>query len=150
MGRRKAYGLGLAAVALLVIAVPFCQTLWLLALNFIGIGVAYAFVLPAWNGILLRLLPKDVRGAGLGILMTAEGLGGVIGPLIGGLLWQVMTPSAPFFLSGGLLLLASSAATHEDRVSGSPAIACSLTPGAHWGSVEETVWLFLRMLSDEG
>ena len=111
LGRRKTYGLGLAAVALLVIAVPFSQTLWLLALNFIGIGVAYAFVLPAWNGILLRLLPKDVRGAGLGILMTAEGLGGVIGPLVGGLLWQVMTPSAPFYLSGGLLLLASSAAT---------------------------------------
>ena len=111
LGRRRTYGLGLATVALLVIAVPFSQTLWLLALNFIGIGVAYAFVLPAWNGILLRLLPKDVRGAGLGILMTAEGLGGVIGPLIGGLLWQVMTPSAPFYLSGGLLLLASSAAT---------------------------------------
>jgi MFS family permease len=111
LGRRKTYGFALGAVALLLIAVPFSQTLWLLALNFIGIGIGYAFVLPAWNGILLRLLPKDVRGAGLGILMTAEGLGGVIGPLVGGLLWQVMTPSAPFYLSGGLLLLASSAAT---------------------------------------
>jgi hypothetical protein len=67
--------------------------------------------ISTWNGILLRLLPKDVRGAGLGILMTVEGLDGVIGPLVGALLWQVSTPSAPFYLSGGLLVIASSAAT---------------------------------------
>ena len=63
--------------------------------------------ISTWNEILLCLLPKDVRGAGLGILMTVEGLGGVIGAL----LWQVSNPSAPFYLSGGLLLIASSAAT---------------------------------------
>ncbi|HTD46543.1 MAG TPA: MFS transporter [bacterium] len=111
LGRRLTYGLGLATVALLLIAVPFCRPLWLLALDFLGIGIGYAFVLPAWNSILLRLLPEDVRGAGLGILMTVEGMGGVIGPLVGGLLWQIANPSAPFFLSGGLLLFASGAAT---------------------------------------
>ena len=111
LGRRLTYGLGLATVALLLIAVPFCRPLWLLALDFLGIGIGYAFVLPAWNSILLRLLPEDVRGAGLGILMTVEGMGGVIGPLVGGLLWQIANPTAPFFLSGGLLLLASGAAT---------------------------------------
>ena len=111
LGRRLTYGLGLGTVALLLIAVPFCRPLWLLALDFLGIGIGYAFVLPAWNSILLRLLPEDVRGAGLGILMTVEGMGGVIGPLVGGLLWQIANPSAPFFLSGGLLLFASGAAT---------------------------------------
>jgi hypothetical protein len=35
----------------------------------------------------------------------------VIGPLIGGLLWQWTNPSSPFFLSGGLLLLAAGAST---------------------------------------
>ena len=65
-GRRRTYSLGLGAVAVLLIALPFCQQLWLLLLDFLGIGIAYAFVLPAWNSILLRLLPDDVRGAGLG------------------------------------------------------------------------------------
>jgi len=111
LGRRRTYSLALAFVALLLIAVPFCHTLWLLMLNFIGIGIGYAFVLPAWNSILLRLLPENVRGAGLGILMTVEGMGGVVGPLVGGLLWQWAHPSTPFYLSGGLLLLASGAAT---------------------------------------
>jgi MFS family permease len=108
-GRRRTYALGLGVVAVLLLAVPFCHMLWVLALDFIGIGIGYAFVLPAWNSILLRLLPADIRGAGLGIMMTVEGMGGVIGPLVGGLLWQWSHPSAPFYLSGGLLLVASGA-----------------------------------------
>jgi MFS transporter, DHA1 family, multidrug resistance protein len=110
-GRKRTYAIGLGAVALLLILLPFCQTLWTLVLDFIGIGIGYAFVLPAWNSILLRLLPSDVRGAGLGVAMTIEGMGGVIGPLVGGLLWQWSNPSSPFYLSGGLLLVAAGAST---------------------------------------
>ena len=111
VGRRRTYGIGLGAVALLMFAVPFCRPFWALALNFVCMGVGYAFVLPAWNSILLRLLPEGVRGAGLGVLMTIEGLGGVIGPLLGGLIAQWLTLSYPFYLSGSLLLLASGAST---------------------------------------
>ena len=120
LGRRRTYSLALTAVALLLVAVPFCNTFWLLVLDFVALGVGYAFVLPAWNSMLLRLLPEDVRGAGLGILMTVEGMGGVVGPLVGGLLWQLADPSVPFYLSGILLLLASGAATRwsSDAVEG--------------------------------
>jgi MFS transporter, DHA1 family, multidrug resistance protein len=120
LGRRRTYSLALGCVALLLIAVPYCRALWLLILDFVAMGVGYAFVLPAWNSMLLRLLPEDVRGAGLGILMTVEGMGGVIGPLAGGLLWQLADPSVPFYVSGILLLLASVAATRwrADAVEG--------------------------------
>lgn len=111
LGRRRTYALALGFVAVLLIAVPFCRSFWLLALDFMGMGIGYAFVLPAWNSILLHLLPEDIRGAGLGIMMTVEGMGGVIGPLLGGLLWQWSHPAAPFYLSGSLLLLASGAAS---------------------------------------
>ncbi len=111
LGWRRTYALALGSVAVLLLLIPLCTTLWMLALDFAGIGVGYAFVLPAWNSILVRLLPQDVRGAGLGFAMTIEGMGGVIGPLIGGLLWQWANPSSPFYLSGGLLLLAAGAST---------------------------------------
>lgn len=110
-GRRRTYALGLGAVALLLLALPLCRSLWTLMLDFVGIGLGYAFVLPAWNSMLLSLLPRDVRGAGLGVAMTIEGMGGVIGPLVGGFLWQWSNPSSPFYLSGGLLLLAAGAST---------------------------------------
>ncbi len=111
LGRRRTYTIGLGAVALLLIALPLCRSMWALVVDVVGIGVGYAFVLPAWNSILLRLLPADVRGAGLGVAMTIEGMGGIIGPLVGGLLWQWYNPSSPFYLSGGLLLLAAGAST---------------------------------------
>lgn len=111
LGWRRTYALALGSVAVLLLLIPACTTVWLLALDFLGIGIGYAFVLPAWNSILVRLLPQDVRGAGLGFAMTVEGMGGVIGPLIGGLLWQWTNPSSPFYLSGGLLLLAAGAST---------------------------------------
>ena len=119
-GRQRTYSVGLGAVALLLLVLPFCGRLWLLMLDFIGIGVAYAFILPAWNSILLRLLPDDMRGAGLGVAMTIEGMGGVIGPLVGGYLWQWANPSTPFYLSGGLLLIAAglSARWRSDLVEG--------------------------------
>jgi MFS family permease len=109
LGRQRAYTIGLAVVAILLIVLPSAQTYWALVLVFIGIGVGYAFVLPAWNSILLHLLPADVRGAGLGVAMTIEGMGGVIGPLVGGLLWEQWNPSSPFYVSGGLLLFAAGA-----------------------------------------
>ena len=110
-GWRRTYAVALGTVALLLLLIPYCSTLWMLAIDFALIGIAYAFVLPAWNSILVRLLPQDVRGAGLGFAMTIEGMGGVIGPLLGGLLWQWTNPSSPFYLSGGLLLLAAGAST---------------------------------------
>jgi len=109
-GRRRAYALGLGAVAVFLLVLPLCQSMWMLVLDFIGIGIGYAFVLPAWNSILLHLLPEDIRGAGLGVAMTIEGMGGVIGPLVGGLLWQWSNPATPFYFSGGLLLFAAGAA----------------------------------------
>ncbi|HEV2282159.1 MAG TPA: MFS transporter [bacterium] len=112
LGWRRTYAIALGSIAVLLLLIPFCgSSLWLLALDFAGIGVGYAFVLPAWNSILVRLLPQDVRGAGLGFAMTIEGMGGVVGPLIGGFLWQWTNQSSPFYLSGVLLLLAAGAST---------------------------------------
>jgi MFS transporter, DHA1 family, multidrug resistance protein len=111
LGWRRTYAIGLGMIALLMLLIPACETLWLLAIDVGAIGAGYAFVLPAWNSILVRLLPPDVRGAGLGFAMTIEGMGGVVGPLIGGFLWQWTTPSWPFYVSGSLLLVAAGAST---------------------------------------
>jgi MFS family permease len=111
IGWRRTYLIALSTIGLLMLLIPAAETLWLLAIDIGAIGAGYAFVLPAWNSILVRLLPQEVRGAGLGFAMTIEGMGGVVGPLIGGFLWQWTTPSYPFYVSGGLLLVAALAST---------------------------------------
>ncbi|WP_080833050.1 MFS transporter [Cohnella massiliensis] len=49
------------------------------------LGIAYSAILPAWNALLAAYVPKDQRGLGWGVLSTVEGLGGMIGPSLGGL-----------------------------------------------------------------
>lgn len=49
------------------------------------LGVAYAAVLPAWNALLAAYVPPNQRSLGWGVFSTVEGLGGMIGPSMGGL-----------------------------------------------------------------
>ncbi|CAI6068488.1 MFS transporter [Cohnella sp. JJ-181] len=57
------------------------------ALAFIGavtLGLSYAAVLPAWNALLAAYVPPGQKGLGWGVLSAVEGLGGLLGPIIGG------------------------------------------------------------------
>ncbi len=71
---------GLALYALTLHPAAPLAMVWALAL-----GLSYSAVLPAWNALLAAHVPPAQRGLGWGIFSTMEGLGGVIGPLVGGL-----------------------------------------------------------------
>jgi len=66
-------------------------------------GLAYAMVLPSWNSVLDRSIDSQKRGAMWGVFMTIEGLGTAAGPVIGGRLWDAISPQAPFWLSAGVV-----------------------------------------------
>ncbi|WP_239619255.1 MFS transporter [Cohnella mopanensis] len=61
-------------------------------------GFAYAMLLPAWNALLSRHVPAQSPSMGWGILSSLEGMGVVVGPLIGS--WAVAKGSlaSPFLL----------------------------------------------------
>jgi len=50
------------------------------------LGLSYAAVLPAWNALLASYVPPGQSGLGWGVFSTVEGIGGMIGPGIGGLI----------------------------------------------------------------
>jgi len=50
------------------------------------LGISYAAVLPAWNALLAAYVPPGQSGLGWGVLSTVEGIGGMIGPVVGGLI----------------------------------------------------------------
>lgn len=66
-------------------------------------GLAYAMVLPSWNSVLDRSIDSQKRGAMWGVFMTVEGLGTAAGPVIGGRLWDAISPQAPFLLSAAVV-----------------------------------------------
>jgi len=79
-----------------------------LALLFaVTLGIAYAAVLPAWNALLAAYVPPAQKGLGWGVFSTVEGLGGVIGPYIGGMLAVMLSDSWVVSMAGVLFMLIS-------------------------------------------
>ncbi|WP_308637747.1 MFS transporter [Paenibacillus silvisoli] len=81
-------GFGLIGVSLylLSLAPPMWQCIVLTGV----LGLSYATLLPAWNALLANYVPPKQQGLGWGIFSTVEGIGGMIGPVVGGTLatWQ--------------------------------------------------------------
>ncbi|MBB3112672.1 MFS family permease [Paenibacillus phyllosphaerae] len=50
------------------------------------LGLSYSALLPAWNALLANYVPPQQAGLGWGIFSTVEGIGGMIGPVIGGVM----------------------------------------------------------------
>ncbi|MEC0237212.1 MFS transporter [Paenibacillus kribbensis] len=69
------------------------------------IGLGYALILPAWNTFLAKLIPESERATVWGFFLTLQGSGMVIGPLVSGVLWDRAGHTAPFVISGVVMLL---------------------------------------------
>lgn len=88
IGRAKAVhlGMGLCSVGLAVIAagafVPFLRSPWMLAIGGLPVGIGFLLAIPAWMASVSDIDPKK-RGVNLGAVMTAQGLGAIIGAPIG-------------------------------------------------------------------
>ncbi|WP_052098673.1 MFS transporter [Paenibacillus stellifer] len=66
------------------------------------LGSAYAALLPAWNALMARYIPEEAVGVSWGLLSSVEGLGVVIGPVIGGWLASYGDGLLPFRVSAFL------------------------------------------------
>lgn len=71
------------------------------------LGVSYAAVLPAWNALLAAYVPPNQQGFGWGVFSTVEGLGGMIGPYLGGVFAITFSDSWVVGLAGSLFVLIS-------------------------------------------
>ncbi|UNL96717.1 MFS transporter [Paenibacillus polymyxa] len=87
-------------LALLIVSMPPPALTMLFAFM---LGLSYSAVLPAWNAVLSYLVPEDQKGTGWGVLSGIEGLGIMIGPVIGGWITSQYTNAAAISLSAALL-----------------------------------------------
>jgi len=93
LGRVRAVhlGMGLCSAGLILIALgaffPFFRHAWVMAVAGIPVGIGFLLAIPAWLASVSDVNPKS-RGANIGAVMTAQGLGAIIGAPLGALCYE--------------------------------------------------------------
>jgi len=119
--RSMSWGMALASLGMWIL--PVSPVLHVLIAAALLLGVGYALAAPAWHAMISEIAPPGRTAFALGAFQTAQGLGLVLGPLLGGLLWDEAGPRAPFvgaavLLTIGTVLLQSSS---QKAAPGAPA-----------------------------
>ncbi len=104
-GRRPPLIIALIVSGLAALAVPFVQSLWPLALLWLFEAAALAAAVPAEEALVVDVSDEDHQGMALGFFTAAAGLGGVIGPLLGGWLYDRFAALGAFGVSALLMVL---------------------------------------------
>ena len=101
-GKMRSVSLGMVLGSLGLWLLPLSPRLSLLAVSAVLLGVSYALSTPAWHALISELAPPGRIGLALGASQTAQGLGLVLGPLLGGLMWDTLGHQSPFLGAAAL------------------------------------------------
>lgn len=106
VGERKILisGLGMMFVGFILIGLSDNIPLLAVAMTFLAVG--NAFTNPATTGSISLLSATTEQGAVMGSTQGTASLGRIIGPAIGGFIYQQVSISSPFFTSALMVLLA--------------------------------------------
>jgi MFS family permease len=105
IGRRPPLIGALLMGCLATLAIPFAQSLWPLALLWAFEAAAFATAVPAEEALVVDLSGGERLGVVLGFYTAAAGLGGVIGPLLGGWLFDRFAAMSVFGTAALLMTL---------------------------------------------
>lgn len=100
-------GIGFSSVALV-------QAPWQLLATYAVAAFGMGFVFPSFQALAADSVQAHEQGAAAGAVASVQGLGMVIGPMVGTLLYRA-APSAPYLLVGVVLLGLAAAATLDGR-----------------------------------
>jgi MFS family permease len=104
-GRRPPLIIALLVGGLAALAVPVVRSLWPLALLWVFEAAAFSAATPAAEALVVDIAGGERQGTALGYFTAAAGLGGVIGPLMGGWLYDRFAAVGAFGASALLMSL---------------------------------------------
>jgi MFS family permease len=92
-------GFALIGVALwMLIGVP-TTNLWLYGTGWGLAGTGVGVMMPAYQSLISKAVPKKVRGTAFGLFSSSLGLVSLPAPWIGGELWEKFGPRSPFIIT---------------------------------------------------
>ena len=105
-GEGRLVGVGAAAATLGLFLLPTAPSYRMLFLPMGLLSVGSALYMPSLSALVSLRSPGGRQGEALGTFQAMGSLGRILGPALGGLLFAVVSPSAPFLVAGGLGVLA--------------------------------------------
>jgi MFS family permease len=88
------------AVSIGMIAViPPSSPAWIYGIGWVIAGFGVGLATPAYQSIISKAVPQHLRGVAFGLLSTSLGLVSLPAPLIGGYLWESVSPQTPFIVT---------------------------------------------------
>jgi len=95
----------LASTFGLIATVPPASPAWVYALGWVIAGVGVGLATPAYQSLISKAVPQHLRGVAFGLFSTSLGLVSLPAPVIGGYLWENISPQFPFLVTAGASLL---------------------------------------------
>lgn len=105
VGRKKLLVWGLIALAVTTLLYAFASSFWVLVLARLLQGFAAAIPWTAGLALLAEVFPKEERGKAMGLAMSGQAGGVLLGPPIGGWLYDLGGYRFPFFTATGIALI---------------------------------------------
>jgi MFS family permease len=105
--RTVVWGMVMASAGMWLLPFAGRGNMVILGIAALLLGGSYAVSSPAWLALMSEAAPRGNTGMVMGASETAQGAGLVIGPLLGGVLYDSVGPQAPFVASAALLTVGS-------------------------------------------
>lgn len=105
LGRKRPMIAGLLVGALASALIPHLRSVILLAVLWAVESLGYTASVPAERAFVADIAGEDMRGTSYGLYTFAYFLGGVLGPLAGGWLYDNLGHATPFYLNTAVLLM---------------------------------------------
>jgi MFS family permease len=102
----------------MIATVPPASPAWVYGLGWVIAGTGVGLATPAYQSLISKAVPQRLRGVAFGLFSTSLGLVSLPAPLIGGFLWENVSPQFPFLLTAIASLLAIIPAWFKFKVSG--------------------------------
>jgi MFS family permease len=105
-GERALLIAGCVATALALAALPLAASWGAIYGCSFGLACGHGLSQPSVASLISRAAAVDAQGGTLGISQSAASLARVVGPLMGGWLFQEISPGSPYLVAAGLALAA--------------------------------------------
>ncbi|MEW5828148.1 MAG: MFS transporter [Chloroflexota bacterium] len=89
----------------MIAIVPPASPAWVYGLGWTIAGIGVGLATPAYQSLISKAVPQRLRGVAFGLFSTSLGLVSLPAPMIGGWLWENVSPRFPFLLTAFVSLL---------------------------------------------